>query len=78
MAVARWCCIILPLLQPLMPAKTQADMDVRLAEIRKLLVQMTKLRLVEGAEQQREAEALAAKIQEQAANIRARIRQLLN
>ena len=53
-------------------------MHVRLAEIRKMIGQMKKLRLVAGAAQQREAEKLAAKIQEQAANIRSSIRKLLD
>ncbi len=61
-----------------MPQKTQIDVNARVSEIRRLIGKLKKLRLVEGAPQQREAEKLAAKIQEQAANIRANIRKLLN
>ncbi len=61
-----------------MPRKTQIDVNARVSEIRRLIGKLKKVRLVEGAAQQREAEKLAAKIQEQAANIRANIRKLLN
>ncbi|MBI2678272.1 MAG: hypothetical protein HYX28_05785 [Candidatus Koribacter versatilis] len=60
-----------------MPAKTQSDVDVRLATIRKLIAELDKLRLVEGPAQQKKAEQLAGAIQREAALARARIRKLL-
>ena len=47
-------------------------------EIRRLVKKLEKLRMTAGAEQRKEAEHLAADIQEQAGLIRVKIRGLLN
>jgi hypothetical protein len=61
-----------------MSKNAHADITLRIAEMQKLITRLGKLRLSAGPAQCKEAEDLAAKIQEQAGLIRTKIRDMMN
>ena len=61
-----------------MSKNAHAEVSLRIAEIHKLTTRLSKIRLSDGPALCKEAEDLAAAIQEQAGLIRTKIRDILN